>query len=927
MSLLLLRRLFRGVRTRTASRSLLLPVLLSLAAASLVQAQAQYAGTYIGTFNTRQGAAGVFVELPSTGYIATVTAAGAINVNSGALVGTVSATGAVTFTSGFELAALGITKATISSNKLSSAYGAKVANGVAEWRFNASTSFTPAAGGGGGGGGGDGGGGGGGGGTALPGALYRFDGNLADVVGSTAATIGGGVTYDTGVSGQAARFNGTNGYLSLGSANLVSDQGPFSVSFWFKPTSAQIMVPIRLKTAGTEFATRIGLNASDSTSHGASIYFGFRGGAGIISRDPRFFVQSTLNQWVHLTFVYKGGSKTSANSFDLLVNGERLPLTTSGTVGGSANANEIGRDGGGGSYVAGLIDDVRITSTALSVSDSAAAYAAAPALTGVTTAPSTFVGYRNKVNQTFEFVVTGSSSGSVWGTDIYTDDSNVASAAVHAGVVAPGETKTVSVTILPGKSSYAASTRNGVASRSWGGWTGSYSFAGAAGATGTATAAPSLVNSPPALTHTSIGGRLSLSVTVGGVGPFTYQWYRNGTMIEGAVGAAYTLASASASDAGTYTVRATNAAGTTTINAGTVTVGAAGAPAITLQPLSKTVAPGTRFSLLVSALGSNLTYQWRKDGVAIPGATQHVFETAAVPAAAGSYTCAIGNAAGSVITAPAIIAVSPDASRPANISCRTNIAAGQIVTPGFYVAGTGTKRVLIRAVGPGLVPYGLTGVMADPKLVVYRGQTKIAENDTWDPTLTATFTATGAFGLQSGSKDAALVATLPAGEGYTVQVSGNAGSSGIALIEVYDADSPATATSRLVNVSVRGQSGTGDQVLILGFVLGGTGQRTLLVRGIGPKLASYGVTGALADPSLEIFDANSRSVLDNDDWGQAPFVAEQMLAAGYVGAFSLDAGSADAATLALLDPGAYTVQVRGAEGSTGETLVEVYEVP
>ena len=314
----------------------------------------------------------------------------------------------------------------------------------------------------------------------------------------------------------------------------------------------------------------------------------------------------------------------------------------------------------------------------------------------------------------------------------------------------------------------------------------------------------------------------------------------------------------------------------------------------------------------------------------IPGATQNAFEIqGATAAASGNYTCTITNASGTITTTPAAISVSPTASRPANISCRTKIAAGAFVTPGFFVDGTGSKRVLVRAVGPGLAPFGLGGLLADPKFDVYRQSNNsiIASNDNYDATAAAAFAAAGAFGLPAGSKDAALVVTLAAGQGYSVQVAGAAGSSGIVLLEVYDLDDPATATSRLVNVSVRGQVGTGDDVLILGLVVGGSGKRTLLVRGIGPKLAAFGVQGTLSDPRLEIFDANNRSVLDNDNWGAAPFVAEQVLATGYVGAFALDTGSRDAATLALLDPGLYNIVVKGADGGTGESLVEVYDVP
>jgi len=908
--------------------------------APVLHAQAQFAGNYIGTVQTRVTAPVIGTIESSAGvYAAVVGADGSINVNSGAITGTVTAGGVVAFTGGTAFATFGIKSGTITGNQLSSPYGDTVGNGTTTFRLNPSTGFTPAAGGGGTGGSGTGGGGTGGGTTpAIAGASYSFDGDLKDLIGANNGVISGGVTFTAGVSGQALQFDGRSGYVALGANNLVSDQGPFSVSFWFRPTAAQLMVPIRLKTASVEFATRLGLNANDVSSLGASIYFGFRGSAGIISRDPRFYIQSTLNQWVHLTFVYKGGNKNSAASFDLMVNGERLALSTVGTIGGNANANEIGRDGGGGSYVAGTIDDLRIATSALDLSAATALFAAAPAVTGVSPAPVNLTGYRNKVGQTFDFVVTGASAGAVWGTDLYTDDSTVGRAAVHAGVVVPGETKTVSITILPGQSRYDASTRNGVASSAWGAWSGSYSFAGATGATGAATIAPAVVYAPPATQTVVSGGRLNLSVTIGGIGPFTYQWFLNGTAITGAIGATYNLASVGAANAGTYSVRVTNAAGTTTVNAGTVTVANAGAPGITLQPLSKVVAPGARFSLLVGATGAGtLTYQWRKDGTAIPGATANAFELARVTAAAaGSYTCTITNSAGSVTTGAATVGVSTAAARPANISCRTRIASGGSVTPGFFIDGTGSKRVLIRAIGPGLGAFGLTGVLADPKFDLYRQSTNsiIQSNDNYDAAAAAAFAAAGAFGLPAGSRDAALVADLPAGQGYSVQVGGNGGTGGIVLLEVYDLDDPATATTRLVNVSVRGQVGTGDDVLILGVVVGGpasvgnlSNKRTLLVRGIGPKLAAFGVPGTLADPALEIFDSNSRSILDNNNWGTAPFVAEQVLASGYVGAFALDAGSKDAATLALLDPGAYSVIVKGADGGTGEALVEIYEVP
>jgi hypothetical protein len=290
----------------------------------------------------------------------------------------------------------------------------------------------------------------------------------------------------------------------------------------------------------------------------------------------------------------------------------------------------------------------------------------------------------------------------------------------------------------------------------------------------------------------------------------------------------------------------------------------------------------------------------------------------------------VSNSAGSVVSNAATITLSAAASRPANISVRTNVATGATVIPGFFVQGTGTKRVLIRAVGPGLAAFGLGGTMADPKFELFQGSTKIAENNDWTAAnIGNAFAATGAFAIAAGSKDSALVTDLAAGKDYTVQVTHASGAGGIVLIEVYDADAlKGTSTSKLVNVSVRGQTAPGDDILTLGVVIGGTGPRTLLVRGVGPKLAAFGVTGTVTDPSLQIFDSQQRAILANDDWSSADFVSELAMATNYVGAFALDAGSKDAATLTLVEPGAYTIQVSGTAASpTGEALVEVYEVP
>jgi poly(3-hydroxybutyrate) depolymerase len=358
--------------------------------------------------------------------------------------------------------------------------------------------------------------------------------------------------------------------------------------------------------------------------------------------------------------------------------------------------------------------------------------------------------------------------------------------------------------------------------------------------------------------------------------------------------------------------------------------GGGGAPTVLLQPLSKTVSPGAPFLLAASSSGTGNTYQWMRDGAILPGETNATLQRPAAAATdSGSYVARIANAAGSVLTSAGMVRVTPAASRAANISVRAAVAAGQSIIPGFYVQGTGSKRVLVRAVGPGLGQFNVAGVMANPKLELFRGSVPIAENDDWDGATgtTAAFAAVGAFALSAGSRDAVFVADLAAGQSYTAVASAASGTGGVVLVEVYDADGAGNGSSRLTNVSVRGSAGTSDATLILGFVLGGEGRRTLLVRGVGPALANFGVTAPLADPRLLVFDSSPRLLLLNDNWGQASFVSELVQATANVGAFPLAAGSRDAASVLLLDPGAYTLHVSGTGVGTGDALVEVYDVP
>ncbi|HUR57206.1 MAG TPA: DVUA0089 family protein, partial [Opitutaceae bacterium] len=147
---------------------------------------------------------------------------------------------------------------------------------------------------------------------------------------------------------------------------------------------------------------------------------------------------------------------------------------------------------------------------------------------------------------------------------------------------------------------------------------------------------------------------------------------------------------------------------------------------------------------------------------------------------------------------------------------------------------------------------------------------------------------------------------------------------GVALAEIYDAD-VASPTSRLMNVSTRGNAASGGDALIGGFVISGSAAKRVLLRGAGPSLTQFGVTGALTDPTLALYDGSGRQLGSNDNWVSA---APQLSAAmASVGAYALTADSKDAAVMATLPPGAYTVQVTGVNNTAGTALIEIYELP
>jgi cyclophilin family peptidyl-prolyl cis-trans isomerase len=370
---------------------------------------------------------------------------------------------------------------------------------------------------------------------------------------------------------------------------------------------------------------------------------------------------------------------------------------------------------------------------------------------------------------------------------------------------------------------------------------------------------------------------------------------------------------------------------------------AAGVPVFSAQPVSQTVAAGSTVVFNAPATGA-ASYQWERNGVEVPGATSSTLVINNASAAnVGTYVNVAANSVNTVRSSPATLTVATipatEVGRLVNLSILTTAGAGaKVLTMGAFVGAGDSSSVLplvIRAVGPTLAqpPFNVGAVLPDPVMTFYAAgnTTPLETNDNWGgiPAMADAFRSVAAFELPAASLDSAIVRTGPgvASGGYTIQVTGKGESSGTVIAEIYDAGGSArtAATPRLINLSTRAEIDNGAD-LAVGFVLGGQSARTVLVRGIGPSLSQFGITGVMQDPRLELFNNNTgQRIAGNDDWAGSLEIAT---AAASVGAFALTGGgSKDAVMLLTLPPGPYSARINGANGGGGAAIVEVYEVP
>jgi hypothetical protein len=456
-------------------------------------------------------------------------------------------------------------------------------------------------------------------------------------------------------------------------------------------------------------------------------------------------------------------------------------------------------------------------------------------------------------------------------------------------------------------------------------------------------------------------------------------WWANGSQITGsgsgkyafggANNASLTINNVGASDVGTYFVQVINAGGSVASTIVTLSL-ASGTPVITTQPTaSQTVNAGANVILSVAATNAG-SYQWQLNGAPISGATSATLALDNIGTSQrGTYTVVVSNGPNSVTSNPASVAVNVS-SYLFNISTRGYVGSGpnQDLDAGFYIEGTGNKNILLRGDGPFLATNsaytGLT--LVSPQLTFNNAGGQLGVNTAWGGSqiLVNAFNTVFAPVFATGSKDTAIYMSVSANGsvGYTADItSATSGGTGVAQIEVDDADAfsdyvnnpSSTPPSHLINISTHGYVGAGGgeagvtgasqyQYLDAGFYIFGGSSQTLLIRALGPGLATNnpGLSGlTLPNPALTLYDSSGNIIATNTGWGNEVIPGNSTAAAGIqpattaimssVYASTIAAGSTDCAMVVTLPAGTgYTAEVTSANNaSAGIALVEVYNVP
>ncbi|MGK0241182.1 MAG: hypothetical protein ACI92G_004674, partial [Candidatus Pelagisphaera sp.] len=426
------------------------------------------------------------------------------------------------------------------------------------------------------------------------------------------------------------------------------------------------------------------------------------------------------------------------------------------------------------------------------------------------------------------------------------------------------------------------------------------------------------------------GETIVFAVEANGQGPFEYQWKKDDVEIEGATDSAFSIENVSSGNDGAYTVTVTSTSGSTTSAVASLSIEAIPtAPVFVEQPLGDIAPLGSLAILDARAVSTTaVSYQWYFEDDILSGETNDtlIFNPARAENE-GSYHVVATSEGGSTASAQSEILLTD--KRLINVAARARVGSGaNVLIAGFVVIGPDPKQVLIRGIGPGL-PESLDRLL-DPRLEIYNSSGEMIHfNDSWgenaDPdSITQAMLETGAGAgdpMQPG--DTALLVELEQGL-YTAIVRSQDDTSGIALVEAFEVSENLT---RFVNVSSRAFVGTGDEIVIPGFIVLGDLPSRVLIRAIGPGLEKKEVAGVLEFPEITVFNILREPIAHNDGWGNLWNPAEINEASALVNTEPLDEGSEDAAIILELEPGLYTVKVNGENDTTGVALVEVFAIP
>jgi hypothetical protein len=262
----------------------------------------------------------------------------------------------------------------------------------------------------------------------------------------------------------------------------------------------------------------------------------------------------------------------------------------------------------------------------------------------------------------------------------------------------------------------------------------------------------------------------------------------------------------------------------------------------------------------------------------------------------------------------------------ANVSTRLPVGTGEkVLIEGFIVQGPAgsTKKIIVRAIGPSLTPFGIPDALANPSLEIKDASNlTVARNNDWKNTQIGGFITSNQFpeingsGLAPGNDlESAIIANLAPGS-YTAVVAGVGNTIGTGVVDAYDMS--AASPARLANVATRGLIQPDDKLMIGGFIIQNGAVRAV-VRAIGPSLTAFGISNALPDTTLQLRNQNGVIVRENDNWQSDPAQKQELQSVGLQPSHDLEA-----ALIATLPPGQYTAQVRGKGQASGIGVVQIY---